>query len=141
MSILDDIDMDDMTTDELFELVEILRQEAAERKSREAFDRSMGEKIKEARDGGLASTPEWGDEYVIPKSLVHSYMVDEVVSHDGILWKSNHNANVCVPQDQVPPPKGCGSWDRLPDDDYPSDPGYQDEYTSEYEEDGESEGE
>jgi hypothetical protein len=101
-----------MTDEELAEYIRQLEQEREERKTRALVNNQVADVIREARTGsGIVHTD--GDEWAKPTSMLTAYLSGETISHDGVLWTSKVDGNVCVPQDQVPPPEGCGSWERV----------------------------
>jgi hypothetical protein len=102
----------DMTDEELWAYIDQLQKEAAERKTRAAVNQQVADVIQAARAGsGITHTD--GDEWVKPISMLTAYVSGEIVHHEGAYWRSEVDGNVCVPQDQVPPPEGCGSWERV----------------------------
>lgn len=105
------MNFEDMTEEQLLELIAQASKENETRKTRAAFDREVAEKIATYRhDAGITHTD--GDEWVKPKGLNDSYLEGEILVNGGVYWRSLVTGNVCVPQDEVPPPEGCGSWER-----------------------------
>lgn len=108
---------DDMTDEEIDALLSQIQQEAADRKDRAQVNAEVRDVILAARDR-RHKTVLYGDTWVKPVSMLTAYLSGETITHEGALWTSKVDGNVCVPQDQVPPPEGCGSWDRVnPEDD------------------------
>lgn len=89
--------IDDMTDQELADLIDAAREALARRQSIEAVRAQMGDAIKQARETGVLDTPEPGAEYVAPDDATKLCVKGDVRTHDGETWVLEHGACVGPP--------------------------------------------
>lgn len=101
--------IEDMTEQELADLIEAAREALARRQSLEAVDREMGDALQKARASGVLPTPEPAAEWVAPADVTDAYTTGDTVTHDGATWTPARAVCIC-------PPGHDQHWSEVPDD-------------------------
>lgn len=97
--------IDDMTDQELADLIEAAAEMLARRQSIEAVRTQMGDAITRARESGVLDTPEPGTEYTPPGDATELCVKGDVRTINGETWVLEHGA--CVG-----PPSAANGWAR-----------------------------
>ena len=91
------MDFDDMTDQQIVDLVKQAEQALARRQSLAALDKQVGQLLTSARSSGVVKTPDPGAAWVQPTSTVDAYLQGDVVTHQGKTWASTVNFNTWEP--------------------------------------------
>lgn len=106
------MDYTNMSYEELQQVVDAAGQELAARQSAQALDDQLRGVIEDAREGGVAETPEQGAEWVQPTGSTNSYVTGDIVTYNGVTYVSTVTPNIWQPgvagwraqtQDGTPP--------------------------------------
>lgn len=103
------MDFNEMTDQELADLIEQARDVLAKRQSRAAVDRQVADVLRTARAEGVTETPAEGAEWVQPVGAHDAYLAGDVVEHVGKFWSSTVDYNVWEP--------GVSGWREQPGED------------------------
>ena len=103
------IDFENMTTEQIYELIEAAQTELGRRQTAEAFEQQVNELYESARASGAITAPEQGEQWKQPTHAGDAYAKGDVVTHDGVQWVSTVTPNVWIP--------GQSGWHRKPEDD------------------------
>lgn len=96
------MDFESMTEQELYDLIDEVKEELARRQTLQAVDAEVATVLRNARASGAIPTPSQGAEWVQPSGAFDSYVEGDTVVHNGKRWISLVSANVWEP--------GVSSW-------------------------------
>lgn len=92
------MNFEDMTDEEINDLIEAMKQEVAQRQTRRVVDSQLATIIEQYREGqGPEAVPAPESEWVQPPDAARSYVQGEVVEQDGQLFESAVSCNMCAP--------------------------------------------
>lgn len=103
------MELEDMTNDELADLIEEAQRTLARRQSIAALDQQIGVLLRDAREGGVVDPAPEGAAWAAPSGAHDAYLKGDVVIHDGKRWSSLMDYNVWAP--------GASGWREVPGDD------------------------
>lgn len=102
------IDFENMTPEEIYELMQQLEEEMRVRQNREAIEREADQVILNARENGAATKPPLKWEHV---RIDRAFAIGETTRKDGTTYVSAIPNNVCIPGE-------CKTgWHEVKDDD------------------------
>lgn len=104
-----ELDLERMTDDELYALIEDANTELGRRQTRDVFEAKIAEVVKEGRAAGVVATPEPGEQWKQPSGAHDAYAKGDIVEYDGQRWVSTVTPNVWTP--------GQSGWHRKPEED------------------------
>lgn len=99
---------EDMTDQELIEVIEGAKAEIAARQDVAAVNKQVADVLRVARRDGLIETPTRGDPWVQPTDASNAYTSGDVQIHSGKTWESTVDYNVWEP--------GVSGWREEPED-------------------------
>lgn len=91
-----ELDLEHMTDDELYELIEDAQTELGRRQTRDVFDRELAEVVKAAR-GNVIPDRGKGEPWEPVKGYQDVYFKGDIVTHEGRTWESNIDNNAGEP--------------------------------------------
>lgn len=104
-----ELDLEQMTDEQLYELIEDAHTELGRRQTRDVFEQQVNELYESARASGAITAPEQGEQWKQPLGAHDAYAKGDVVTHDGVQWVSTVTPNTWAP--------GVSGWHRTPEDD------------------------
>ena len=99
-----ELDLTQMTDEELYTLIEDAQTELGKRQTRGVFEQQVDELYESARASGAITVPEQGEQWKQPTHAGDAYKKGDVVTHDGAEWVSTVTPNVWEP--------GVSGWHR-----------------------------
>lgn len=89
----------DLTSDELLELMENLEQEFAHRQTSERLRSDVEKVIDDARESGAARTPKDREDFVRPRDVTEAFKAGETTTWEGRTFRSAITPNLCHPRE------------------------------------------
>ena len=99
-----ELDLEHMTDEQLYALIDDAQTELGKRQTRDVFEQQVNELYESARASGAIKAPEQGEQWEQPTHAGDAYVKGDVVTHDGVQWVSTVTPNTWEP--------GVSGWHR-----------------------------